>query len=126
MTRFKFCFRLLLTVLMVSAGTLHFLRPAPFIKVVPDYLPHAPLLVAVSGFFEILGGIGLVVPKVRLWASWGLIALYISVFPANLNMAIHAERYPEFPPVALLIRLPLQALLIAWAWWVSRDSNEKS
>ncbi len=105
---------------MVGAGVLHFARPEFFIRIVPDYLPDAPLLVAVSGFFEVIGGLGLLPAQTRPFASWGLIALYIAVFPANLNMALHPERFSSFPAAALWLRLPLQVGLIAWAWMVGR------
>jgi len=71
---------------MVAIGVLHFVRPKPFVRIVPKYLPAPLTLVYVSGFFEILGGIGLLIPETRVWAAWGLIALYVAVFPANINM----------------------------------------
>ncbi len=74
---------------MVGVGGLHFKDPEIFASIVPDYLPWPVALVYISGVFEILGGIGLMVPRVSRWAAWGLIALYIAVFPANLHMAIH-------------------------------------
>lgn len=76
------------------------------------------LLVAISGACEILGGLGLLVPATRRWAAWGLVALFVAVFPANVNMAIHRLPFGKFPvPVwALWARLPLQAVLVAWAW----------
>jgi uncharacterized membrane protein len=65
--------------------------------------------------FEILGGIGILVPITYRWAAYGLIALYVCVFPANINMAIHPGSYPLW---ALYLRLPLQGVLIGWAWWL--------
>jgi uncharacterized membrane protein len=112
--------RCVLSAVMVAAGVLHFLRPAFFVQIVPSYLPDPGLLVAVSGLFELLGGIGLLVPFSRRWSSYGLIALYVAVFPANLNMAMHADRFAQFPAMALWIRLPLQVVLIGWAWAVGR------
>jgi uncharacterized membrane protein len=76
----------------------------------------------VSGVFEILGGVGLLVPATQRLAAWGLVALYVAVFPANVNMALH--RIPlgkmEMPVWALWARLPLQGVLIAWAFWFTR------
>ena len=80
------------------------------------------MLVYVSGFFEILGGIGLLVPATRRWAAWGLVALYVAVFPANVNMAVHRIGF-DGPSWVLWARLPLQAVLIAWAWWFTRPSE---
>ena len=106
--------------LFVGAGVLHFIGSAFFISIVPPYLPYPAALVYVSGVAEIaLGGLLWLRPTSRL-AAWGLIALLIAVFPANLHMALHAERYPEISPVALLIRLPLQGVLIGVAYWLTR------
>src|SRR5947208_1213386 len=85
--RMKTFLRGLLAFGVIGSGILHFVRPAPFVAIVPDYLPYPLTLVYVSGFFEILGGIGLFIPRVSRWAAWGLIALFIAVFPANIYMA---------------------------------------
>ncbi|MDC0833428.1 DoxX family membrane protein [Geitlerinema sp. CS-897] len=117
--RNKEVLRVVLAVCMVVAGTLHFLVPDPFVKIVPAPLPEPEIIVYVSGIFEILGGLGLLVPPVSRRAAWGLIAIFILVFPANLNMAfndIHIDGIPDgwwFQA----IRLPFQAVLIAWAYW---------
>jgi uncharacterized membrane protein len=108
---------------MVWIGAQHFLNPEPFVRIVPAALPQPLLLVYVSGFFEILGGLGLLIPKVRLYAGWGLIALYVAVFPANINMAInHIELQPGHPIATWLLwaRLPFQALFIAVAYWLRK------
>jgi uncharacterized membrane protein len=113
-----FLLLILLSMLMILAGVYHFKKPAPFIKIVPAYLPYPRALVLISGFFEILGGIGLLIPQTRVAAAWGLIALFIAVFPANINMAIHhiSPGNKTVKPVYLWLRLPLQVVLIAWAW----------
>ena len=108
----------LLALLMVVAGVAHLARPQPFVDIVPSFLPVPLVLVYVSGVFEILGGVGLLVPRSRRFAAWGLIALYVAVFPANINMALHhivptgTRPWPEW---AFWARLPLQIGLIAWA-----------
>jgi uncharacterized membrane protein len=115
--------RYLLALGMMAIGVLHFVNPEPFVQIVPASLPVPLALVYVSGFFEFLGGAGLLVPRVRRAAAWGLVALYIAVFPANVNMAIHhIALSPDHPtPTSLLwARLPLQAVLVAWAWWYTR------
>ena len=109
----------LLALLFVGAGVMHFVRPEPFVRIVPRVLPAPEALVFWSGVFEILGGIGLLVPALRVWAGWGLIALLVVVFPANVNMALHPEWFPKVPVWALWARLPLQAVLIAWVWWAT-------
>jgi uncharacterized membrane protein len=106
-----------LTIFMVGAGVNHFLSPAPYVGMVPAALPAPLTLVYVSGVAEILGGLGLILPATRRLAAWGLIALLIAVFPANLNMAINHLPLGtrELPSWALWARLPLQLLLIWWA-----------
>ncbi len=110
-------FRVTLACLMVGVGILHFALPGAFVRMVPPPLPAPLALVLVSGVFEALGGIGLLVPRVRRAASVGLVLLYLAVFPANIHMALHPEAY-GVPGWALWARLPLQAVFIAWALWV--------
>lgn len=111
---------------MIYAGVAHFRNPEPFAEIVPDWLPAHRALVLVSGFFEIIGGVGLIVPQTRRAAAWGLIALYLAVFPANVNMALHdiPINGQHIAPVLLWLRLPLQAVLIAWAYWNTRDDRK--
>ncbi|MEM9195978.1 MAG: hypothetical protein AAGF12_42825, partial [Myxococcota bacterium] len=92
-----------------------------------DYLPEPELLVYVSGAFEVLGGLGLIFKGTRRWASYGLIALFIAVFPANIHMLVHEiqlEPGGDIPVWAMWARLPFQFVFIAAAWWVGRpDEN---
>jgi len=80
---------LLATIFYVVAGSLHFIKPEPYLRIMPPYIPWHVAMVRVSGAFEILGGVGLLVPETRKAASWGLIALLVAVFPANIYMATH-------------------------------------
>ncbi len=108
---------------MVWVGVLHFVRPEGFVRIVPRFLPAPLALVLVSGAFEILGGLGLLVARTRRFASLGLIALYVAVFPANINMLVNdigLDGRPV-PAWALWLRLPFQLVFIAWAWWVGRE-----
>jgi len=103
-------------VLFIAAGTLHFRFTHTYEAIVPPAFPAHTELVLISGACEILGGFGALLPPTRRYAGWGLIALLVSVFPANLYMAIDARRFLNLAPAwALAARLPLQALLI---WWV--------
>src|SRR5690349_16468903 len=106
----KNSFLALLAAFMVIAGTTHFTDPDTFVKIVPDYLPESLLLVYVSGLFEILGGIGLLIPRTRRVAAWGLIALLVAVFPANVYMAMNEIPFGDgpTPPLLLWLRLPMQ------------------
>ena len=108
-----------LALAFVGAGVMHFVRPAVFEAIVPPYLPSPRALVLVSGAAEILGGVGLLVPAVRVWAGVGLILLLLAVFPANLFMAQEAEQFRWVPAWALWARLPLQAVLIAAVAWAA-------
>ncbi|MFV8753242.1 DoxX family protein [Nannocystaceae bacterium ST9] len=114
--------RWLLAALMVLAGVMHFVKPEPFLAIMPDYLPWHLALVLISGVFEILGGVGLLIPRTRVAAGWGLIALFVAVFPANVWMATEGIQPEglELSPTMAWARLPLQLVLIALAWWVSR------
>jgi uncharacterized membrane protein len=109
----------LIAAIFVGAGVMHFVKPRLFAAIVPPFLPNALLLVYLSGVAEILGGLGVLVPAFRVWAGWGLIALLVAVFPANIYMAMEAEKF-GIAPVWLWLRLPLQLVLIAWVWWATK------
>lgn len=110
---------------MIAVGVLHFVDPVPFTKIVPPGIGDPTLLVLISGFFEIAGGVGLLIPKVRAWAGYGLIALFVAVFPANIYMALNdiAPTGQHLPAIVLWGRLPFQFVFIALAWWVSRPEK---
>jgi uncharacterized membrane protein len=109
----------LLSVFYIVAGTLHFLRPRVYEAIMPTALPAKRELVYASGVAEIVGGAGVVHPATRRAAGYWLIATLVAIFPANVNMAVNADRYRSIPAALLWLRLPLQALLIAWAWRVA-------
>jgi uncharacterized membrane protein len=114
--------RWLLTIFMVVAGVMHFIAPETYIAMMPEALPAPRALVYISGVFEILGGLGLILPATRRLAAWGLIALLVAVLPANINMAVNKLPLGDVvvPTWALWVRLPLQLLLIAWAYRYTR------
>lgn len=103
-------------VFMVAAGANHFIKPEFYLKMMPPFIPAPELMVQLSGVAEILLGFGLFFERWRRLAAWGSIALLIAVFPANIYMYTHSELFPDVPPAALLIRLPLQLVLIGWAY----------
>jgi uncharacterized membrane protein len=119
--------RALLAAAMVAVGVAHFLVPAPFEAMVPAALPAKHALVLISGLFEIAGGLGILFPPTRKLAAFGLIALFVAVFPANINMAVNQIQIGSEPlsPIVLWGRLPFQALFIAWAYWL-RDPDAPS
>ena len=112
---------LLLALVFVAAGVNHFANPEFYVAIMPPYLPAHLELVYLSGFFEILGGIGVLIPAVRSLAGWGLVALLLAVYPANLHMALHPDQFSAQLPVwAIYARLPFQFVFIAWAIWATR------
>jgi uncharacterized membrane protein len=112
--------RVMAALAMIGVGVDHFIAPDFFVKIVPRVLPAPLVLVWVSGFFEALGGVGLLIPRTRRAAGIGLVLLYIAVFPANINMCVHPELGGSIPLWALWLRLPFQLVFIALALWVSR------
>src|SRR5688572_28185240 len=106
----------------IVAGAMHFLLPNAYRSIVPPYLPSPAALVAISGFAEIAGGIGLIIPLTRRVAGIGLIALLIAVWPANFVMLFRyrAQGASALAQTLLWLRLPLQIVLIWWVWRVSR------
>ena len=118
--------RILLALLFIAAGCLHFIFPETYAAIVPPYLPAHLALVYLSGFFEILGGIGLLAPTdvrgfhVRGFAAWGLVALLVAVMPANIYMVTDHANFASIPLWALWLRLPLQLPLMGWVWLYTR------
>ena len=117
----------LMAIFYVVAGLNHFRDEAFYLKLMPDYIPaelHRPA-VLVSGVLEVLLGVLLVIPRTRRLAAWGIIALLIAVFPANIYGFQHSEEIFGVSKAAHFVRLPLQGVLIAWAWWYTgREPNK--
>ena len=109
-----------LAAFFIVAGGFHFVKPDLYVAIVPPYLPAQLELVYLSGVFEILGGVAVLVPGIRTRAGWGLILLLVAIYPANVHMALHPELFPDISAVALYARMPFQILFIAWAYWATR------
>ena len=122
MQKFKAVMKYLLVVLYVAAGINHFVNPDFYLKMMPPYLPWHLALVYISGAAEIVLGALVLFPRFTQLAGWGLIVLLIAVFPANVFMAQNPHLFPDISQTALLIRLPVQMLLIWWAWWATRPN----
>ncbi|GAC1659080.1 MAG: DoxX family protein [Gemmatimonadaceae bacterium] len=107
-----------LATFFVCAGVFHFIRLADYVNVVPEWLPQPRVLVYASGLCEIAGGLGLLTSRTRSAAAWGLMALLVAVFPANIQMLVAALGTGRWgmEPFLLALRLPAQPLLIAWVW----------
>lgn len=95
---------------------MHFAIPRAHRRIMPPYIPAHTAMVYVSGGVEILGGVGLMLPRHRRVAGWWLIATLVAVFPANMHMALHADEFPRVPggKRALWARLPFQGAFISW------------
>ena len=119
MHRLKLVLHWLLGLLFVAAGVGHFLRTDFYVAIMPPYLPSHRELVYLSGICEMfLGPHSCSCRRWQVPAAWGLVALLVAVFPANVHMAVHAEQFPTFNRTVLWLRLPLQGVLIVWAYWL--------
>ncbi len=122
----KTILKYLLAIGFVLAGINHFINAPFYLQMMPPILPAPLFLVYLSGAFEVALGILLLVPKFSRLAAWGLIALLLAVFPANLYMALNPQLFTEFSPTALYLRLPVQFVLIAWAYWFTKSASKDS
>ncbi len=124
MQKTKIILKYTLAIFFVLAGLNHFINSGFYLKIMPPYLPWHLFLVYLSGLCEIALGLLLLIPKFTSLAGWGLIALLFAVFPANIHMAVNHQLFPEFSPTVLWLRLPLQFVLIAWAYWYTKPNPE--
>jgi uncharacterized membrane protein len=116
MHQIKTISKYVLAIFIVVAGTMHFVNPEFYLKIMPPYLPLHNELVLISGACEVLLGVLLLIPKCSRLAAWGIMALLIAVFPANVYLYQHQDILPASPIVHLL-RLLLQGVFILWAYW---------
>ena len=105
----------------INVGIKHFTEPEWFLQIYPPFLPFGLAAVYISGFFEVLFGIMLLIPKTRYYAGWGLIGLLIAVFPANIYLAYTNGAAMDISAAVAWGRLPFQALFIGLAYWHSKD-----
>ena len=116
---------LIIAVFFIAGGIAHFVVTDSYIAAMPAYLGYHKELIIISGVFEILGAIGILVPQTRLLAGYGLVALIIAVYPANINMALHPEKYTDISELFLYIRLPFQFLFMWFVWWAIAPERKK-
>lgn len=127
MQKLKNPIRWVFSIFLIWVGIQHFTDPQIFVDIMPPYLEAWDLeLVHLSGVFEILGGVGLLVPRTRALAGVGVILLLLAVFPANIHMAINDVpfRGEHLHPLVRWGRLPFQLVFIWAAWWTSRPEPE--
>jgi len=111
----------LLSLFFVAAGLNHFRDPGFYRPMMPPYIPAHELMIALSGVAEIALGLLVLWKRARPYAAWGLILLLLAVFPANVHMYLERETtFASFSPTAVLIRLPLQLVLLAWVFVYTR------
>ncbi len=101
----------------------HFTIPEPFVRIMPPYIPYHLACVYISGFFELLGAVGIWIKSVREFAGYGLMVLTAVVTLANVQMFLHPELFPNIPYWALIVRFPVQAGLIWLIWWSTKLEN---
>jgi uncharacterized membrane protein len=118
-------------VLYVVAGVMHFVVPGVYAQIVPPVFPRPLALVYLSGVAEIVLGVGVLFARTRRYAAWGLVFLLVAIFPANVYMATHdvvLEGVPAWASrpsdTATWARLPLQVVLVGWAWWYTRPTGD--
>jgi uncharacterized membrane protein len=123
--------RYVMGLVYVVAGVLHFLRPKPFECILPPQLPAERALVYVTGVMEVAFGLGVLFERTRRVSAWGIVVTLLTVFPANIYMASDSYELPGVPErfggvvdAALYARLPLQAVLVAWAWWYIGEDDD--
>ena len=116
----------LVAILFTLVGIRHFTSPEFFTAIVPPYLPSPLALVYISGVAEIAGGIGVLVPATRRWAGYGLLALLVAVYPANIHMALNPDQFPDMSPTALWVRLPFQFVFAAMVWFAACSPGSQS
>ena len=108
----------------IGAGINHFVHPRPYLTMMPPWVLNPETTNLVAGAAEIAGGVGLLVPQLRRSAGWGLLALLVAVFPANVQVAQHGWPGTQIPTWALWARLPVQPLLMAVVWWAAVKRRE--
>jgi uncharacterized membrane protein len=106
---------IVMAILYIAAGAYHFINPRLYKKIVPPQIPFPSAAVAISGAAEILLGAGLLFDNTRIFSAWGIILLLLAIFPANIYMAVN-DKFKAIPLWIRVLRLPLQFVLIWWAW----------
>lgn len=112
--------------LFVLAGLNHFRDPAFYLRLMPPWLPAPAALLALSGAAEVVLGVGVFPPATRTAAGWALVLLLVAFLPVHVHMVVHSEQFPAVPEWFLWARLPLQFVLMYWAWWATRAAGRSA
>ena len=110
---------LIFSFIFIYVGVDHFTNPEFYLNIMPPRFPFQLEAVLISGFFEILGGVGILISRIRKFAAWGLAALIVAVYPANIYMALSPENFPDYPLYLLYFRLVLQFGIFYWAYLIT-------
>ena len=115
-----------MSILYIYVGINHFIDTKSFLIIIPPYLQTIGLeIIYLSGIFEIILGILLIIPKYRKIASYGIILLLIAVYPANIYLAFNEESQNLMGISSFMaswVRLPLQFVFLSLAYWHSKDN----
>jgi uncharacterized membrane protein len=107
----------------MGGGVMHFITPGFFLAIMPPLVPYPEAAVAISGVFEILGALGLLLQRSRRMAGIGLFVLTLAVSPANIYMSMNPDLFPDMSQFALSMRLVVQLLLLACIWWSTKPDT---
>lgn len=110
----------------MGGGIAHFTSTDFFVAIMPSYIGYHTEIVYISGVFEILGALGILIPATRQWAGNGLLLLVVCVSPANIHMWLNPELFADVPPLFLSIRLLVQIVLLMLIWWCTRTPKAVS
>ena len=111
-----------LSAFFIYTGIHHFVNPDFYLSIMPPAFPLHAEAVYISGFFEVVGGVCVLIPRLRKIAGWGLVALLVAVYPANIYMAITPEAFPDIHVALLYVRLVFQFVFFYWAFSVTRPA----
>ncbi len=114
------------SLLYLASGINHFVQKSFYLHIMPDHYSHPGALVSLSGAAEVAGGLGLLVPATRRVAAGGLALMLLVFFDVHIYMLRHPDRFPEAPLWLLWARLPLQFVLIGWAWHYAQQPREET
>ena len=111
-----------LSTFFIYTGIHHFVNPGFYLSIMPPAFPLHTEAVYISGFFEVVGGVCVLIPRLRKIAGWGLVALLVAVYPANIYMAITPEAFPDIHVSLLYVRLAFQFVFFYWAFSVTQPA----
>ncbi len=112
----------LMALFYIGGGVNHFANPDFYIVMMPPDMPAHGFLVALSGMVEVALGVLVLWPRTRCVAAWTIIAMLVAFLPVHVHMLLNSQLFPDMSVTFLLLRFPMQALLVAWAYWYTLDS----